>query len=432
MISAHPRDRYFQHILVGWNDFVAPLTPPNVSDVPHLKCAQEAAERLDSVPESVGALLWEIAKASSGQLSEAKTFSLWSKAWPTMWIWMQHMYQAHHAHRKILKHRMDAYVTDVMEKRYQLFGGVFMIFVDHNHPRPMVTGILASHPGIFRMMADMWIREGTDKNASSQGFRSGVFADPRHTTLHARFKAQVLSACGSAKEFVHILCQRIERNIGQEQRDYDTLTVELTSLLMHISVPLPPEDSNNVAPAMYASSRVATMLMQAWAHITSSSFTGTSERRDELLRVCAFGTFSLVQRSPQAYERLVDILDHDFLLLFLKSVPMVRSSSKNYEDFTIVAVAILEKVVCPATIHRKMLCSMGRFVSANQMHTIPRTPNPRVHESWAQLNKLLNERQSGYKRYTESSRTILLCGNEKVSAFRDLIWSRVYNAKYSW
>lgn len=421
-ISIHPRDRYFQHILVGWNDFVAPLTPPSINGVSRLEYAQEAVELLDSVPESVGVLLWEIAKASGGKLSETKTFSLWSKAWPTMWIWIQHMYHAHHALRQVLEHRTDASVTDLIARRYQLFESVLMIFIDYDHPRTVITQILASHPGIFRMMADMWIREGTDKNGS-QGFRSGVFADPRHTTLHSRFKAQALLACGSAEEFVHIFCQRIERNLGQTQRDHDILFVELTSLLMHISIPLPPEDSYNVAPAMYASCRVATVLMKAWAHIISSSFTGSAKRRDEMLHVCAFATFSLVQRSPQAYERLVDILDHDFLPLFLKSVPLVHSSSKIYEDFTIVSLSILQNIIWPATVHRKILYLTDQFVSASRMrgNILSRTFNPRFYDSWSQLSELFNERYSGYKSYRARLRGVLLCGNVKVSAFGDLL-----------
>lgn len=86
--------KHCEHLLRGWMKFVAPLTPSNVDDVPHIKCVQNAREV--GYPHAVYLLLYGIAASTSctTQLC-ASTIPLVRKAWPTIWVWLQYMYPVH-------------------------------------------------------------------------------------------------------------------------------------------------------------------------------------------------------------------------------------------------------------------------------------------------------------------------------------------------
>ncbi|KZP21693.1 hypothetical protein FIBSPDRAFT_890926 [Athelia psychrophila] len=131
-ISPDPPDGYFQHVLLGWMKFLAPLTLSNVNNIPHLQFTREAAKPLDNISGSTVTLLREVAKAGGRQLSEAKSFSLLSKAWPTMWIWIQHIY---YDHLQTLNHWMDAVAADIFTRRYMLLKALFDVFVDYIRKR---------------------------------------------------------------------------------------------------------------------------------------------------------------------------------------------------------------------------------------------------------------------------------------------------------
>lgn len=398
---------------------MAPLTPHHVDDILELKC--NSTEPLENTPESVSELLWQVAKASSGNLTEVKSFLLWRKAWPTMWIWIDHIYHAHHAHRQIVEQGLDIFITHFFARRYTIFMAVFTNLLRYDQQQPIVD-ILASYPRIFFIISDMWMREGTGKD-TSHGFRSGVFADPRRAT-HQRFLAQAISNCRSAGEFVQVFCQRIERNLGQAQPDYEMLSADLISLIVYMTQVF-GGPCMGVAPAIYASSRVATMLMHVWAHVASRPSTRSVEQRDDLLRICVSATFVLVERSPQAYDRIINILDYDVLPLLIKSIPLVRSSSKKYTAFTAHAVSLIDEIISPATVHREMLYSVKRRVDASRRrgHYLGPTSNPKFRDSWSRLIKLLDERKGLYHGYNESSQSVILYGNSEVSGFREIVFS---------
>lgn len=415
-ISADPPDEYFQHILLGWMKFVAPLTPPSVDGIPNIKLNIESVEPLDNIPGSVAALIVEAARISGPrQLSETKSFSLWSKAWSTMWIWVQRLY---HDHLRMLNQSMDAFVVTLLRGRCIVLRAALSVFVNYDG-KPMVAEILASHPRILNMMAVMWIEEGTKKNPV-HGFKSWAFADPR-LTIHQGFQAEVISACGSAGELVNLACQRIERNLGQAKQDYSAVYQEVASLKFLISQQF--GGPSIITTALYASSRLATLLMQVWARVTSNSIDAgiSAAQRDLLLGVCLAGTLSLVEHSPHAYDRVLEILHHDLLSLLMKSVHLVLPSSTNYEAFSTLSIVLLQEILCPATVHRKILYSMNRRIVALR-NVLSQTLNPKVYLAWSRLMTLLDERKNGYDRYIKGSQPVLLCSSLKVSVFIELHW----------
>ncbi|KZP13977.1 hypothetical protein FIBSPDRAFT_118828 [Athelia psychrophila] len=326
------------------------------------------------------------------------------KAWPTMWIWIQHVYQTH---LQLALPGVDATRKAFMAKRYEVFVTILKMFADHGHT-PMVSGFISGHAGILPMMADMWIREGTDKNAEN-GFRCALFNVPR-VAIQERFLAQIILACGTADEAVHVACQRVEHHLGQAQREYSLLSMDLTIFMMHLCEP----SDSPLAAAMYASSGVATTLMHAWAHIASSLCTVSVEHRSELLDICMISTFLLVQRSPQAYDRILDILYHDLLPLLLQSVALIQPSSERYESFATHAVSMIHEILSPATVHRETLSLLGRCVAAvhKRGKHLPMR-NPSIRGTWSGLMMLLDEREKVYNKFKSDSRTVLLCGNAK-------------------
>lgn len=104
--------------------------------------------------------------------------------------------------------------------RCQVFVNIFTIFLHDRNFGPTLSEIVASYPGISSMMADMWLREGTDEG-EVKGFPSGCFvqyANGTYMILKQGILAEVISVCGTAEGAVHVACQRIERNIIEATR----------------------------------------------------------------------------------------------------------------------------------------------------------------------------------------------------------------------
>lgn len=85
-------DLNWQHLLLSWIKFVAPVTLSSVDAILHLKCVQSAIKPIRNIPEPVFLLLAAIAGAGRPELSEM-SWSMMSEAWPTMWLWIQHIKQ---------------------------------------------------------------------------------------------------------------------------------------------------------------------------------------------------------------------------------------------------------------------------------------------------------------------------------------------------
>lgn len=412
MISHAPDDSHCQHLLQGWMKFVAPLTPPSAEGVASLECVKESIEPVEQVPESVFLLLTAIALSETcGSRFSLGVSQLVSKTWPTMWVWMEHIYAVH---LRLVHPRMSATRKSLFAKRHQVLVKILRMFVDHGK-NPVVSKISTSHPGVVSMMADMWIREGTDKSADN-GFRCAVFCKPLDG-IKQKVMTQVIAACGTAEAAVNIACQRVERNLGQARREYGMLHMDLSLFALHLCE---PSGDSPLAPPMYASPRVASSIMHAWDHSTSDSCLVTDERRGELIYICLTATFLLLQESPQAYHRILDVLHHDLLPLLTKSFGLVRSSSTKYESFTTHAICMLHDILSPATVHRRVMSSMGPGVIAIQERgKVELSGNPTLKEAWLGFTATLGDRERVYKMFKESPTggPILLCGNENVRAF---------------
>lgn len=419
-LDGPPDINHCQHILRGWMKFVAPLTPSSVDDVPLLKCVRNATEPVEGVPHSIYSMLSSIASTEClGRRLSEHTIPLVSQVWPTMWVWVQYMYSIY-LHPQVHSNKNAKHVAErvaTLANIYKLFYKILEMFCAHIQV-PMVSDIIACHPGVLAMMANMWIMEGTDKNTAN-GFRCGRFLQrfgasghPRYV-MQERLLAQIIAACGTAEEAVHVACQRIERHLGQAQRDYEFLSIDLSFFAEHLDQP----SSSLLAPKMYASSRVATTLMHTWAHITSSSCTASSKIRSDALHTCLVSTFVIMQRSPRAYDRMVDILHQDLIPLLIKSVSLMLSpeSSLIRESFTNYATAIIEEILTPATVHRKVLSLVRRYddVAEKRGEFMP-LEIPRISVSWGALLKVVDERERVYKEFKDCA-PIILCGNVKVS-----------------
>ncbi|KZP21550.1 hypothetical protein FIBSPDRAFT_503341 [Athelia psychrophila] len=420
-IDRPPDIEYCQHILRGWMIFVAPLTPSSVDDVPRLKCVRDAMEPVERVPHSVYLLLGSIASSECcGRRLSEHTIPLVNQAWPTMWVWIQYLYSVHlhpPAHGNTnAKHVAKRVAT--LANMYKLFRKILDMFISQIE-KPMVSEIMASHPGVLSMMANMWIMEGRNKDVAN-GFRCGKFLQPRgasanpRSVMHERLLAQIVAACGTAEEAVSVACQRIERNLGQAQRDYELLSIDLYFFMEHLCEP----SDSPLAPKMFASesARVAMTLMHTWAHIASGSCTlaASSEIRSEALHSCLVSTFLLIQRSPQAYDRIMDILRLGLVPLLIKSVWLALSpeSSPIRESFPNYAIAMIEEILSPATIHRKVLSLVRRYT-----YDVMQKPGdlqafeiPGVRDSWGGLLKVVDEREKVYKEFKDCG-PVLLCGN---------------------
>lgn len=400
-----------EYLLRGWMKLVAPLTPSTVDDIPRLRCVQDAIE--DGYPYSISLLLAGIATSQccTAQLC-ASTIPLVSKAWPTMWIWIQYVYTVHRSAKHLVNQK--AYLAQL----HEIFVKLLRMFSEHD-TEPTVAKILSSHPGILPMMIDMWIREATDKSAVL-GFRCAEFGNFQNDSTEEPFLVQLIIACGTAEEAVHIACLRVERHLGQAQREYDILSKDLSFFAQHLCRPT----DSPLAPAMYASSGVATAIMHAWGHITSDSCKTSPENRDGWLYFCLLSTLWLLQQSPQAYDRILDCLYHDLLPVLAKSFGMIRSSSNVpsstiiHERFTAHAISMLREILAPATVHRKVISSTRPWIAANQARGNLELPglkgNPGLTEAWLEFTTTLGDRGRLYGMFKESTGTVILCGNANV------------------
>lgn len=268
----------------------------------------------------------------------------------------------------------------------------------------------------------MWLREGMDEG-EVKGFPSGCFVQYRYGKEKQGITAKVISMCGTAEGAVHVASQRIERNIGQAQPDYDQLAVDLTHFTNHILVGA--EDSP-FASVMYASSGVAHTLMLAWDIIISSSPAAFKnvDSRDKSLDACMDATFHLLRYSPHGYDRMLDILRQGFFPILIKFISSIYSSSKLHEISLAMQGAgfTLQMILSPAIIHRDLFSLIGRSMAAiPSRENILLLKHPSIKHYWAELIKLLDERKRVYKKMKKSPRTVILCGNAKVSAFTHLI-----------
>ncbi|KZP02027.1 hypothetical protein FIBSPDRAFT_906230, partial [Athelia psychrophila] len=405
------RDRYFQHLVLGWMKFVAPLTPSKLEDVPRLKCVQDATGPFERIPEPIWFLLGitsEIARQAQGQLS-GSVFPPFSKAWPTIWIWMRHIYRAHQDRADRLRQTMDAAQKDQLAGRYAVFTSILRSFTEHAN-QPVILKILSDYPEIFGMMADMWIEEAKDE-IMVHGFQAGVFtaAVVPSGPSEQRFVAQIILACGGAEEAVNLACQRIEHNTKEAKEDYNAHIVDLHFFTASMSNAKCP-----IAPAMLASSRVARTLMCAWAHATTKLFLAPVKIRDACLAICMSSISVLVERSPRAYEMLRDVLHHNFIPLCLHSIPLVRSGCGEPEKIIGEAHGVLLGILPPATVHREILSIMQRSMTSPMLKDLPKDQHDVLTKPYHNLWHTIQHRRNAYKEHRQDrSRCVLLCGNAK-------------------
>lgn len=420
-----------QHLLRGWMKYVAPLTPSTVDGVLDLECVRDAAEPVKHIPHSIYLMLASIAMSECcGARLCASTIPLVSQAWPTIWIWIQYMrtvlyFFPVHETAWISSTSYAAKRKAFMAKIYQIFVKILRMFSEHDG-EPMVSAIVASNPDVLDLMADMWIKEGTDKSAVN-GFRCGIFAKPREageprSEIQEKFLGIIIAVCGTGEKVIEVACQRVERHVGQAKREYELLSVDLGFFVEHL---LHAWDGSPITAAIYTSSGVAATLMRTWAHITSASCTAPAKIRSEVLHVCLFATFLLVQRSPYAYDRILDVLHQNLLPLLMKSVSLVYSteSSSTGASFTTYATAIIQDILSPATVHRKVLSLVGRYVDVViKRDDVQALKITRIKNSWASFLEVVDERQNVFKLFKESPGRLVLCCNFKVSPLTQFLW----------
>ncbi|KZP27917.1 hypothetical protein FIBSPDRAFT_927887 [Athelia psychrophila] len=405
LVKADPPDPYWQHLLRGWMKFVAPLTPPSI---------QDGVDPSQHNLESAYALLQTVERACAVQLCE-NSFSLMVEAWPTMWIWIQHLYNAHHSHlRKKSHHKMEATEKDFISRRYLFIVNMFVNLGNQSHP--LVSEMLANDPGILSMMTDMWIWEGTaDDSEVVNGFPCGSFVAAGHAMEHAVL-AQVISTCGTAEMVVHVACQRLERIIREVPRNfkYNELSLGVGFFTGHMN---PKRASSPLVSAIYASSELASTLMRAWGIISSSSlasFEHSSSSRDLLLELTMSAVFLLVR----SHDRILDVLRQDFFPILVKSFSIIQSSPKYSSHIGMsLADAALRKAFSPAAVHREILSLMFQGMGAihgNRGNFLP-SKYPRVVEAWSGLMILLHERKRVYDKFKKNNQTVILCGNATVN-----------------
>ncbi|KZP13986.1 hypothetical protein FIBSPDRAFT_935999, partial [Athelia psychrophila] len=382
-------DSSCQHLLRGWMKLVAPFTPSSVDGVSsHGTFVHKAVEQPEHIPESIFALLQAVAISDGFDSLLGETALLLSKAWPTIWIWTKYIY---HANLRVLP-RMNVAQKSAFAERYRVVVVMLDIFVKHGY-NPIFLEIIVNHESeILAMMADMWKGEGTDKNLATQGFQCANFPSTPASLIRQRFIAQVIATCGTAQEAVHVACQRVERHLEQKQRDYEAISLDLyffNSEMIQI------EPSPLVQP-MYASSGVAIMLMHTWNHITSISFTGSVERRSALITACMGGAVTLGRSSPQAPNRISDMLHRGLLRLLVKSVTLVQNSLPDYNILLDGIFLMLHDILSPATVHREILSLIRRCVATalKRGDLRPLATYPRVRDAWLGLQKLLDLRET--------------------------------------
>ena len=415
-VSKDPPDFYFQHLLRGWIKFVAPLTPSNIGDISYLKCVEDATEPLmERIPGTVFQLLYAIALVDmDDDQYSGNSLSLYSSAWPTLWIWVQYIYPIHHS---LLQQKNATMIFNhhaAFGVRYNLFLGTLMKFV-HNSNMPTFADIMDADPEISSMMADMWMREGIDKY-KVHGFQSAGFTDK----FGARpiFLEHVISACGSAEGIINIACQRLRRNLGHSSRSYREIQCELRFLYTHIS----QEEPSPLVSPMCGSSRLATALMQVLSHVVSRAFKGETSIRDWLMCSCVAFVPRITERSPVIYQIVVDIINHDFIPLLLRSVSLVHSTSKMHEAFVQCVVSTVRGILCPVIVHREIAFLMERSFSiiakSSSKMQPPARSNAMIKSSFIELRRLI-VRGGEYKEYRKRNyRSILYCGNGMVNNFR--------------
>ncbi|KAF7976558.1 hypothetical protein HWV62_6219 [Athelia sp. TMB] len=396
--------------------FVAPLTPSNIGDISRLKCVQDADEPLMTrIPRTVFELLYAIALVDmdDDQYSE-NSLSLYSSAWPTLWIWVQYIYPIHHSLLQQKNATMNFIHHATFGVRYNLFLGTLMKFV-HNSTLPTFADIMDADPKISSMMADMWMREGLDKY-KVHGFQSAGFTDK----FGARpiFLEHVVSACGSAEGIINIICQRLRRNLGHSSRSYREIQCELRFLYSHISQ---DEPSPLVSP-MCGSSRLAITLMQVLSHVVSKAYKSETSIRDWLMCSCVAFVPRITERSPVIYQIIVDIINHDFIPLMLRSIALVQSTSKMHEAFVQCVISTIKGVFCPAIVHREIAFLMERSFSivakASSKVQPPARSHAQIKSSFEELRDLI-ARGGEYKEYRKgNNRSILYCGNGMVNNLR--------------
>lgn len=124
-----------------------------------------------------------------------------------------------------------------------------------------------------------------------------------------------------------------------------------------------------LATAMYASSEVADTIMLVWKTILVSvpdaSVASPDATRDGLMYACMSNTYLLVQHSPQSYDRIQDILRKNILSVLAKAFQFkfAFDSSSSHEIFVYGANTLLQNLLAPSTVHRKILPLMNRSIA---------------------------------------------------------------------
>ncbi|KZP13983.1 hypothetical protein FIBSPDRAFT_935996 [Athelia psychrophila] len=379
-------DSSCQRLLRGWMKLVAPFTPSSVDGVSsHGTSFHKAVEQPEDIPESIFVLLQAVAISGSSDSLLGETALLLSKAWPTIWIWIKYIYHANLRDLPGMIH--DA----AFARRYQVIGAMLGLLAKHGRNQIIFEIIVNHESEILPMMADMWKGEGTDKFLATQGFQCGIFPSTPAPLIQQKFVAQIIATCGTAQEAVYVACQRVERHLEQKHLNYQAITLDLNFFRFELM----ETDPSPLVQPMHASSRVAITLMDSWKHAASMSFTGSVEARERLLMICLFSVVMLAQNSPQAYNRIGDMLHRDLFHLLAKSASLVKKSSPIYDAFFDRIACMFHDILSPATVHREILSLTRRCVAAalKRGNLRPLETYPRVRDALLGLQKLLDQRE---------------------------------------
>ncbi|KAF7969738.1 hypothetical protein HWV62_28495 [Athelia sp. TMB] len=422
MINADPPDLFFQHLLRGWMKFVAPLTPAKLEDVPRLKCVLDTAEPTLHIPESiftllhrVGYVISQFGTTTGGSQMPEKCVASFARGWPTMWIWIQHTYYAHQAAIRVLYRTITAAQKDFFTNRYHVFAKMFQCFINYAD-RPAISDIIENNPKIISMMAELWISEAKDAKAANgfSRFISGSFGETE-LAVERRFITEVILACGNAQEAVNVACLRVECNIRQGIPVYDTLMVDLLFFSNRLDKRTCP-----IGFAMHASARVTTMLMHTLTHLAASTALNKLAR-NYMIDASLTAVYKLLHPSPWAYERIVDLLQHNFIPLLIACGRLVHPAAQDYKRISLLFSWLRDDILSPATVHRKLVFLMKRSIEVAYAQS-PKSLSDEdalIKDFVGQLWCRINERVTTYRDYkNEGLHPVILCGNTNHPSVR--------------
>lgn len=374
---------------------MVPFTPPPKDD---------GLASPDPFPDTVLVLLSAISHAVAELTSlNIALDPMLIVAWPTMWTWIQILYEINAQARCRNPIPSEAF----LQEKYTVIIQFFYICTRQNPPNEF-SDVIAETAGALTMMAELWVREGRDKNRVF-GFPAACLAK-RFVPLESRLLDKFVLVCGTPEEVVHVAFQRIELNLGQTQRDYPRLTEDLAFILSHMT------DCSALHTIMLAHPAAVPMVIRTMTHVLSPACTTHVTDQRDMLFLCVFIVLHLARFSPHAYDHISNLLRNDFLLLLIRSVPLYRpDESRAYRDFTKYSTSVLGQLLPPFLVYRPILSLARRSVSAIQKRFPKPLPNQSIRNAWVDLVALVEAREKLYEQYQDRPRSVFVCGNVEVS-----------------